>query len=99
MLSIKIHNSYRDVVAVADSNLIGKQFEEDNKQLDIKESFYKGNEVSEEQVIKIIQNLAKEDATLNFVGEKAIKAALQAGIISQEGIKKIQDIPYALILL
>ena len=37
---VKIHKSYRNVVAVCDSDLIGKKFEEDKFQLDLKESFY-----------------------------------------------------------
>ena len=39
---IKVHNSYRSVVAVADSDLLGKRFEEGIKQLDVRENFYNG---------------------------------------------------------
>lgn len=96
---INIIKSYRDIVAICDSELIGKKFEENNLQLDIKETFYKGEKVSEEKAVQIIQNMAKEDATFNIVGEKSIKTAIKAGIISQEGIKKIHGIPFALILI
>lgn len=96
---IKIHKSYRDVVAICDKELLGKYFEENNLQLDVKESFYKGEQISEKQAIKIIQDLAKEDATFNLIGEKTINSALKAGIIQQQGIKKISQIPYALVLM
>jgi hypothetical protein len=47
----------------------------------------------------MLQDLNKEDATFNIVGKESIKTALEAGIIKESGIIKIQDIPIALILL
>ena len=96
---VKIHKSYRDVVAVCDSKLIGKVFEEGDFQLDVKESFFKGDEVSESEVIDILQDMSKEDATFNIVGERSVDCALKAGIISDEGIKKIKGIPFSLVLM
>ena len=99
MISIKIHKSYRDIVAICDSELLGKYFEEEKFQLNIKENFYKGEEVSEEKATKILSNMGKEDATFNIVGEKSVSCALKAEIINKQGIKKIQGIPYALVLM
>jgi len=96
---IKIIRSYRDVVAICDSNLIGKKFEEDKFQLDVKESFYKGEETSEEETIKIMQAMSREDAIFNIVGRKSINTALKAGIISEDGVKRIKGVPFALILM
>ena len=39
---IKIHMSYRNVIAVCDEDLLGKKFEDEKRQLDIKEGFFKG---------------------------------------------------------
>jgi len=99
MISIKVMNSYRNVVAVCDSELLGKRFEEGRFQLDIKESFYKGEEVSEEEAIRIMKKMSREDATFNIVGKISVNAALKAGIIFEDGIGKIQGIPFALVLL
>ena len=96
---IKIIKSYRDVVAICDSDLIGRRFEENDLQLDVKENFFRGEEIKEEEAIKIMQEMAKEDATFNIVGKKATNTALKAGIISEEGIKKIQVIPFAFVLM
>lgn len=96
---IKLIKSYRDVVAICDSDLIGKKFEEEKFQLDVKESFFKGEEKNKEEIIEIIKDMTKEDATFNIIGEKSIQAAIEAGIITKEGIKKIQGIPFALVLL
>ncbi len=96
---VKIIKSYRDIVAVCDSGLIGKKFEEGEFQLDVKENFFKGEKASEEEAIKIMEDMAKEDAIFNIVGEKSVMAAMKAGIISEEGIKKIQGTPFAMVLM
>ena len=96
---LKIHKSYRDVVALCDSDLIGKRFEQGKFQLDIKESFYKGEEVSEERVIFILRRMAIEDATFNIVGSQSVQTAIQAGIIDEEAVREIQNVPFILILL
>lgn len=100
---VKIHKSYRIVVAICDSNLIGKKFEEKFdkgiKQLYLRENFYKGEEKTYKETLDIIKKQVMEDATFNIVGEESVKAAKEAGIITKKGIKKIQGIPYALVLL
>ncbi|VVB79911.1 Uncharacterised protein [uncultured archaeon] len=100
MICIKIINSYRTVVAIADSELIGKKFEEGRFQLDVKENFYKGEkEYSEEDALNLIRDMKKEDATFNIVGEKAVNLAIKAGIIETESFGKIQGVPFTLVLL
>ncbi len=96
---INIIKTYRDVVAVCDSELLGKYFEEGNSQLDIKESFYKGRETSEKETIILMRDMAIEDATFNIVGRESTTAALKARIISKDQIGEIDGIPFALILI
>jgi hypothetical protein len=96
---VKIHRSYRDIVAVCDEELIGKTFGEGKFQLEVKENFFKGETIDEEKTFDIMVDFQKEDATFNIVGEKSVNLALEAGIINKKGIKKIQDIPFVLILM
>ncbi|MEJ2268069.1 MAG: DUF424 family protein [Nanoarchaeota archaeon] len=96
---IKIIKGYRNIVAICDSDLIGRKFEQGKFQLDLTGTFFKGKEVSEKEAIKIIQNMQKEDATFNIVGQKSINTAVKAEIILEKGIKKIQGVPFALLLL
>lgn len=99
MIIVNIINSYRYIVAVCDSELLGKRFEEEKFQLDVKESFYKGKEVSKEELLEIMKRMTREDATFNIVGKESVSIALEAGIIEKEGIKEIKGIPFALVLL
>ena len=43
-----------------------------------------------------MQNFNAEDATFNIVGNKSIETALEAGIIEQHGVMKIDNVPIAL---
>ncbi len=99
MIYLNIIKSYRDVVAVCDSSILGKRFEQGKFQLDIKESFYKGEEMTEEKAIELMKRFAREDATFNLAGHESVSAALKAGIIEKETIGSIQGIPFALVLL
>lgn len=96
---VNIIKTYRDVVAVCDAELLGKTFYEDKFQLDVKESFYKGEKKSFEETVEIMKDMKMEDATFNIVGEKSIKAAIKAGIINQNSIGRINNIPFALVLI
>jgi uncharacterized protein len=92
-------NSYRYVVAMCDKELLGKVFEQGKFQLDVKESFYKGEEVEEKEAVRILRKMGAEDATFNIVGKHSIALALKEGIILEDGIGEIQGIPFALVLL
>ncbi|MDD5192727.1 MAG: DUF424 family protein [Candidatus Nanoarchaeia archaeon] len=98
-MQIKIHESYRTIVALSDTDLLGKAFEEGIKRIEIKPAFFKGEEKNKEEIIEILKDMQKEDATFNIVGEESIKSALEAGIIKKEGIMKIDNVPIALVLL
>jgi len=96
---VKIHKSYRYVVAICDSNLIGKEFEDNHRAIKMNPHFFQGDEKTEEEVLEIIENAEAEDANFNIVGKQSIATALKTGIIKQEGITEIKGIPIALVLL
>jgi hypothetical protein len=98
-MHVKIHKSYRNVVAICDSDLIGKYFSEGKRQLDLREGFYKGEEVSLADLINLIEKQALEDATFNIVGKESINASIKAGLITPSVVDKIAGIPFALTLI
>lgn len=87
------------MVAFCDSELIGKKFEEGKKQIELRENFFQEKKVSYEEAINEMKRQAKEDATFNIVGEKSIKAALEIGLITQESVGYINNLPFTLILM
>ena len=97
-ISLKIHRSYRVVVAVCDLELINKKFEEGKLQIHLKENFYKDKITNVEEAIRIIKQQMLNDATFNIVGKNSISAAISAGLIEPSGIGSIRGIPFALTL-
>ncbi len=95
---VKIHSSYRDIVAICDTNLKGKIFKEGKFILDVREDFYNGEEKTKEQVVKILKNMIQQDATFIIVGNESIETVIELNIINQKNIKTIQGIPFILIL-
>ena len=100
---VNVIKSYRDTVAICDTELLGKKFEQEFegniRQLDVKENFYKGKETPEEEILEMLKAFSAEDATFNIVGEKSVQVALKAGIINEESVGRIQGIPFALVLI
>ncbi len=91
-LLVKVHKrDDRTIVAVCDKILLGKLVQENNKQLDLRGDFYKGEEKSEEEVGDLLRNADG----VNLVGEEAVKLGLQEGVITEENVLKVEGVPHA----
>ena len=95
---VKVHSSSRKVIAICDDNLIGKRFEQGLRQLQVTESFFKGQKMSEEEVLNLMKYEFKAGSTFNIVGKDSISLALKIGIIEKEAIVKIKRIPFVIII-
>lgn len=94
---VKIHKTPdgRKIVAICDNRLIGKKFEEKNLQLDLSSSFYKGEEKSKEEIIKLL----KDSYIVNIVGKECMGLAIKLGIIGKKNVIKIKNVPHAQAIL
>lgn len=79
------------VIALCDKELIGKTLTQGEVELKVSERFYKGDELSEFEISKIL----KDSVNLNILGERSIAFALKCGVISEQNIIKIQGVPHA----
>lgn len=95
---VKIHSSSRKVVAVCDENLMGKKFTQGIRQLQITESFFKGEIISKKDLIPLMKYEFKSDSTFNIVGKESIAAAVEAGIIDKNSAMKVKNVPFVLII-
>jgi len=98
-MHLKIHQAHRITVALADTDLIGKTFTEGIKQIEVRPNFFKDKQVTKQEAIKILQDMNKEDATFYIVGQEAVRTALEAGVVQEHGVIKIQGVPVALGLM
>lgn len=86
MFRLKVYRVRGEIlVAVCDSDIVGKTFREGDLKIEVKEEFYGEREVGEEEVKRALQT-----ATIaNITGEKAVKFAIKIGIIDEENVIKI----------
>ena len=82
---------YGHMIAACDEGLLGKAFEEGEKVLIVKESFYKGKLVSEDDFLREV----KKSNNMNLVGPEVIEAI---NTIMKVHTGTIKNVPYAIII-
>lgn len=88
MIFVKRHQG---VLAACDEDLVGKKFEDGELVLDIKESFYRGEIVSGEELSGMLTGYDN----INLVGEQTIKIAKRNKLVDKVG--RVKGVPYAII--
>ncbi len=89
---VKIHKREdRTIVAVCDSDLVGRKFTDGDRQLDLTGEFYKGDERDDKEVGDLVRNAD----IVNLVGQKAVALGLQEEVITQDHVITIAGIPHA----
>lgn len=78
------------VLACCDEELIGKELSEGKLNLKVKEGFYKEKQVGIEE----LKELLKDAVSVNLLGEKAVKLALEQGLAKENNVKRIQGVPH-----
>ena len=96
---LKVHKSYRWVVAVCDEDVFGRVLRERNRVLDVSGDFFKGDSMGEGEARDEIVRCAGEDASFNFVGADSVGIAKELGLVVDEGIVDIDGVPVGLVLL
>jgi len=91
---LKIHSSGgKEVVAICDKELIGKEFNDGYFCLNINLDFYQGDLKKQGEIKNILLN-AKN---INIVGEKSVKLAVDLGVVDKNSIFRIENIPFVFV--
>lgn len=92
MFYVKFHsNPNGSLFAACDEELIGKTFNEDGRKIVISESFYKGDLVSEDELIERMKGMPM----MNLMGENTINVAIKEGYIPEDGFIIVAGIKHA----
>ncbi len=98
MILVKVHETPNGkLIAVCDKELLGRRFEEGNKELDLirYSDFYQG-EMEDEEVFA--EGLDPEDFyTVNAIGERATGVFIKKGIVRKSQVDSVQGIPFVYI--
>ncbi len=89
---VKVHNTPNGkMLALCDTEILGKTFEEGERQLDLDSQFYRGEEKSDEEV----EMLLKDVYVVNAVGEKSIGLLVSKGLVEEDAVLRIAGVPHA----
>ena len=83
------------ILIVTDTEILGKMFEEDKKQLDLTNKFYFG----EEKDTKYITEKLEDAHVVHFTGKKAVALGLSLDLIDKNRIMIVSGIPHAEVLI
>ena len=95
MFSYKLFKQGNDVIlAISDSQLIGKRFEENEMQLEVAEDFYAGEKCDKPDAKKLIRGAT----IINAVGHKIISLMIEENMIEKDKVLNIGGVPHAQIV-
>jgi hypothetical protein len=90
---MKIHrySGVSGIVAVCDTELLNTTLQDGDLTIHVTEAFYGTTQCTEEQVKDVICHAAN----CNLLGEKAVQAAIDCGILEKNGYMRIGNVPHA----
>jgi len=88
-----INNNNTRLLNICDSDLLGKTIISEKLSIKISESYYGEKLIKKEEAA----HLLKECNNINMVGEEIISLSIDLGVGSENGIKKIDGIPFLIV--
>lgn len=82
------------LLAICDSDLLGKTLREGKIVFHVKDEFYNGGKVSLEEAVNMIEN----STIVNLVGKNCIEKAILTGYVHPEAVLQISGVPHAQIV-
>ncbi len=82
------------VLAMCDSEILGKTLREGKIVFHVKEEFYNGGRVAVEEAVGMIEN----SNIVNMVGKCCVEQAIAKGYVHPQAVLNIQGVPHAQIV-
>ena len=92
--SIKLTDYQKNqMLNICDADLIGRDIQENELKINISKSYYGEKIVDKTEA----QNLLENSSIINMVGKETISLSISLGIGSENGVKKIDGIPFLIV--
>jgi hypothetical protein len=82
------------VLAMCDSEILGKTLREGKIVFHVKEEFYDGGRVTIDEAVDMIRNCT----IVNMVGKKCVEKAIARGYVHPQAVLNIEGVPHAQIV-
>ena len=92
--SVRVNDYQKNMMLnICDSDLLGKDIVQDELKMNISKSFYGEKIVNKEEA----KDLLKKSSIINMVGKNTVSLSIELGIGSENGVKKISDVPFLIV--
>ena len=92
--SIKLTDYQKNqMLNICDADLVGKDIQENELKINISKSYYGEKLVDRTEA----QNLLQNSSIINMVGKETVSLSISLGIGSENGVKKIDGIPFLIV--
>ena len=92
--SVKLTDYQKNqMLNICDADLVGKDIQENELKMNISKSYYGEKLVDRAEA----QNLLQNSSIINMVGKETISLSISLGIGSENGVKKIDGIPFLIV--
>jgi hypothetical protein len=82
------------LLAICDTELLGKTLREGKIVFQVKDEFYNGGRVTVEEAVDMIEN----STIVNMVGKCCVENAIKRGYVHPEAVLSIEGVPHAQIV-
>jgi len=83
----------KQMLNICDADLLGKKIIQDDLTMNITESYYGERFVEETEA----ETLLKNSSIINMAGKETVSLSIKLGIGSENGIKKVSNVPFLII--
>ncbi|MFA5397818.1 MAG: DUF424 family protein [Methanogenium sp.] len=90
-MKIHRHAGVSEVLAVCDKELLNTTIKGEDLTLRVTEAFYGATPCTKEEVKRALEHAS----TCNLLGEKAVGAAIECGMLQERGCMMIGTVPHA----
>ena len=92
--SVKLTDYQKNqMLNICDADLIGKEIQENELKVNISKSYYGEKIVDKNEAQTLLQN----SSIINMVGKETISLSISLGIGSENGVKKINGVPFLIV--
>jgi hypothetical protein len=82
------------LLAICDSEMLGKTLRQGRIVFHIKDEFYNGGKATVEEAVSMIEN----STIVNIVGKNCVEKAISKGYVHPDAVLQIEGVPHAQIL-
>ena len=90
----KIKYQETQIINICDLNILGKEINQGDFSINIsREYYYGGEEISNEQAIKLLNS----SSIINLVGKDIVNLALSLNLAKKNSVKTVEKVPFLMI--